>query len=171
MFTFFLRAKIMYIPCNLIANIHPKAMNTEEIENMLLSKGVKPTSNRILVVRELIRASHPISLTDLEIALNTIDKSSIFRVLELLADKDVIHAIEDGSRSKKYEICHGRDHHSIADQHVHFYCENCKETFCLEDIAVPSIETPPGYEVTSVNFILKGICPSCARSHKEKMSS
>lgn len=153
----------MYIPCNLLVNINPTAMNTEEIDKILLSKGVKPTSNRILVVRELLRASHPISLADLELALDTLDKSSIFRVLELLAGKDVIHSIEDGSRSVKYEICHSESHHSITDQHVHFYCEICKETFCMEDIAIPSIAVPSGFEVRSVNFMLKGICQECAR--------
>lgn len=138
-------------------------MNTEEIEKILLSKGVKPTSNRILVVRELLRASHPTSLADLELALDTLDKSSIFRVLELLADKEVIHVIEDGSRSVKYELCHNHSHHSISDQHVHFYCENCKETFCFEDVSIPTVEAPSGFQVRAANYVLKGLCADCAR--------
>lgn len=141
-------------------------MNTEETEKILLSKGVKPTSNRILVARELLRASRPISLADLEMVLDTLDKSSIFRVLELLADKEVIHVIEDGSRSVKYEMCHNHDHHSFSDQHVHFYCEKCKVTFCLEDVRVPTIEVPSGYQVRAINYVLKGICPECARKQK-----
>lgn len=138
-------------------------MNNEETERILLSRGVKPTSNRILVVRELQRASHPISLADLELRLDTLDKSSIFRVLELLADKEVIHVIEDGSRSVKYEICHNHGHHSISDQHVHFYCENCKETFCIEDVGIPSVEAPSGFQVRAANYVLKGLCADCAR--------
>lgn len=138
-------------------------MRTEEIENLLSSRGVRPTSNRILVVRHLMEATHPMSLADLELALDTLDKSSIFRVLELLAKKEVIHVIEDGSRSLKYEICHSPEHHSISDQHVHFYCEKCRETFCLEDISIPKIETPEGFQIKAVNYVLKGICPGCAR--------
>lgn len=58
------------------------------IENLLNGKGVKPTSNRILVMRELNKASHPVSLADLEVLLGfSMDKASIFRVLELFPRK------------------------------------------------------------------------------------
>ena len=81
-------------------------MNSIDIENILNRKGVKPTSNRILVVRELMKASHPVSLADLEILLGfSMDKASIFRVLELFSEKEIVHVIEDGSRSFKYELC------------------------------------------------------------------
>ncbi len=137
-------------------------MNSMEIENMLNDKGIKPTANRILVMKELIKASHPMSLADLEIALEfSMDKTSIFRVLELFAEKDAVHVIEDGSRSLKYEICRGVDKHSIADQHVHFYCERCKETFCLEAVNVPMIDIPQGFRPHSVNYVIKGTCSKC----------
>lgn len=44
-------------------------MNSINIENILNRKGVKPTSNRILVAKELMKASHPVNLADLEILL------------------------------------------------------------------------------------------------------
>ena len=57
-------------------------MNEEDI---LRHKGVKATPNRILVARELLRAESPLSLSQLEERLSTVDKSSIFRVLNLFA--------------------------------------------------------------------------------------
>lgn len=137
-------------------------MNNVEVDELLLRKGVRPTSNRVLVMRELVKALRPVSLADLEVALDTLDKTSIFRVLELFAEKDIVHAIEDGSRSVKYELCHGDAHHSIADQHVHFFCERCREVFCFEDVNVPLIEVPEGFQANSVNYMLKGLCPKCA---------
>ena len=138
-------------------------MRNNEIEGLLLKKGIKPTANRVLVVRELLNASHPISLSDLEISLHPMDKGSIFRVLELLGDKEVVHVIEDGSRSLKYEMCLNDDHHAISDQHVHFYCEKCKTTFCLEEIKVPMIDIPDGFFPRSVNYVLKGLCHDCSK--------
>lgn len=134
----------------------------EELDKFLTEKGVRPTANRLLVVRELVEASRPLSLADLERSLDPMDKASIFRVLELLADKEIVHVIEDGSRSLKYEMCHSRDRHTINDQHVHFYCEMCSETFCLEETAVPPVDIPPGFMPRSVNYMLKGFCPKCA---------
>lgn len=59
-------------------------MSNDDVEDILTRKEVKPTSNRILVMRELMKASHPVSLADLETLLGfSMDKASIFRVLEL----------------------------------------------------------------------------------------
>ncbi|MCM1320292.1 MAG: transcriptional repressor [Muribaculaceae bacterium] len=133
-----------------------------KIEEILESRGVKPTPNRILVLRELLKASTPMSLADIEQALDySVDKASIFRVLELFADKDVVHTIEDGSRSIKYEICHSQGQHSITDQHAHFYCERCHRTYCLEHLKIPAIILPEGFSPHSVNYLIKGNCPNC----------
>lgn len=139
-------------------------MISSDIEEILNDKGVKPTANRILVMRELMRASNPVNLADLEASFEfSMDKASIFRVLELFAEKDVVHVIEDGSRSLKYELCHSDGTHSIADQHAHFYCERCKETYCIETARVPVIDIPDGFTPHSVNYMIKGICPKCSR--------
>lgn len=134
-----------------------------KVEEILADHGVKATANRILVLRELLKASHPVSLADLEMMLDfTMDKASIFRVLELFADKEVVHVIEDGSRSLKYEVCHSDSHHSIADQHPHFYCERCKEIYCIESAVIPLVEIPTGFRPRSINYLIKGICAKCA---------
>ena len=139
-------------------------MSNNDVEDILTRKEVKPTSNRILVMRELIKASHPVSLADLEISLGfSMDKASIFRVLELFSEKDIIHVIEDGSRSLKYELCHSGTHHTISDQHVHFYCERCKETYCFEDVSVPLVNIPEGFSPHTINYMVKGICPKCSK--------
>lgn len=143
-------------------------MDNSDIERLLSNRDVKPTSNRILVARELKKASRPVSLADLETSLDfSVDKASIFRVLELFADKDVVHVIEDGSRSIKYELCHNSTHHSISDQHVHFYCEKCKETYCMENIHIPEVNIPDGFKPHTINYVIKGICPSCSGTNDE----
>lgn len=140
-----------------------KNMNVKEIENILVDKGVRPTANRILVMRELMKSHHPVNLAELETSLYTMDRTSIFRVLELFAEKDIIHVIEDGSRSLKYELCRGKTQHSINDQHVHFYCEKCGKIYCFDNIAIPHVNIPESFNVKSVNFMIKGLCPGCDR--------
>ena len=88
-------------------------MGNDDINSVLAEKGIKSTSNRILVMRELAKASHPVSLADLEISLEfSMDKASIFRVLELFSAKHIVRVIEDGSRSLKYELCGSGAHYS-----------------------------------------------------------
>lgn len=131
-------------------------------EEILEKAGIKPTSNRILVTKEIIKSRSPLSLMDLDTILETLDKSSISRVLALLLHNGVIHAVEDGRGITRYEICHGHhNHESDTDMHVHFYCECCQKVFCFEDIPAPAIKIPEGYSASSVNYMIKGTCPTC----------
>lgn len=126
---------------------------------------VKPTANRLTLLRELAKATHPLSLRDLEERIGTIDKSNLFRALTLFRKAHLVHVIEDGSDSVKYELCRdGSASHD--DLHVHFHCELCHRTFCLEEVHIPCVVLPEGYRATSVNYVVKGICPECGSSHR-----
>lgn len=139
-------------------------MNTETI---LQKKGVKPTPNRVLVLRAMLEAVRPVSLSDLEIQIGSVDRSSIFRVLTLFAAHHVVHELEDGSGMMKYEVCAGEEECTLDDMHVHFYCESCHKTICFKDLHIPAVGLPEDYEVSSVNFMVKGLCPECSRKHRE----
>ncbi|MCM1005534.1 MAG: transcriptional repressor [Prevotella sp.] len=143
---------------------------SDNIEQLLTDAGIRPTSNRILVLRQLLRSENPVSLSDLEEELQTLEKSSVLRVLTLLLDKGVIHSLEDGRGITRYELCHA-DHTHIMDEipseqdhddmHAHFYCEKCKKVYCLSAIPTPRPIVPDGFKVTSINYMLKGLCPNC----------
>ena len=98
-------------------------MNIENDNRILEKKGVKPTSNRILILRTMLAIGRPTSLHELEVIIVTMDKSSIFRVLSLFAEHHIAHTIEDGSGVLKYEICSGENECTLDDMHIHFYCE------------------------------------------------
>lgn len=135
-------------------------MNCDPI-NIMEHADVKPTSNRILVLKTLLAAKSPLSLIEIETQLHTLERSSILRVLTLFLEHDIVHTVEDGRGITKYEMCHGDRCCSIDDMHPHFYCEKCDRVFCFEDIPIPSIPIPPGFQIRTVNFMLKGICPEC----------
>ena len=138
------------------------------IEQFLSDAGVRATANRILVVRAMTRSYKPVSLIELEDQLLSIDKSVIFRTLKLLESKHLLHVIEDGSGCVRYEICHSH-HHSDDEEddghdddlHPHFFCEVCRQTFCLHEIRLPHIDAPEGFEVRTVNCVVKGVCKNC----------
>lgn len=133
----------------------------KEAAEILEKAGVKATPNRVLVLDALLRASSPLSLIELETELQTVERSSVLRSLNAMLERDVIHILEDGKGISKYEVCHGSEH-SLEDMHLHFYCERCGRTTCLEDIPMPDIILPRGYDLHSANFMLKGVCPDCS---------
>ena len=137
-------------------------MLSEDCEALLTAHGIKPTANRIVVVKALAAAGRPMSLSELEYTILSIDKSGVFRALTLFREHHLVHVIEDGSDGVRYELCHSHDQHrDDDDQHCHFYCEHCHRTFCLPDMPIPAIALPDGYTATSINYMVKGCCAAC----------
>lgn len=136
-------------------------MNLDPV-HILEHAGVKPTSNRLLVLKTLLSTKFPLSLIEIETMLQTLERSSILRVLTLLHEHDIIHSLEDGRGVVRYEVCHGEDYCSVDDMHPHFFCEKCGRVFCFEDISIPVLPIDNSFIVSSVNFMLKGLCPSCS---------
>jgi len=135
-------------------------MNSSEIERLFGEHGVKPTANRIIIAETLSRAERPMSLGELETKILTIDKSSISRALKVFREQHLVHVLEDGEDSTRYELClhHGDDDD---DMHVHFFCERCHRTFCLPDTPVPPVPLPEGFVMNSINYMVKGVCDEC----------
>ena len=74
----------------------------------------------------------------------------------------LIHAVDDGSGTLKYNVCGDECDCSVEDEHTHFCCERCHRTFCLKRIHVPVVRLPEGFVLNSINYVIKGLCPECA---------
>lgn len=138
-------------------------MPDNRIEQRLTHRGVKLTAMRLLVYEQLEQARQPLSLRELEDRMQTADRSTIFRTLALLQQHHLVHSIEDGSGVLKYEVCHGHDECTIDDQHTHFYCQRCHRTFCFHETRIPQVDLPEGFQMYSINYMVKGLCPNCTK--------
>ena len=134
-----------------------------DLEELFALHGVKVTANRLLIAQALQAAGRPLSMTELEARLETIDKSNVFRALTAFKEAHLVHALEDAGDGVRYELCHSHDEDEDDDVHVHFYCIRCHRTYCLYDTPVPPVQVPKGYEAESVSYLVKGICPDCRR--------
>ena len=142
---------------------HPPLFFFFFVEQLLEDHGIKPTANRLLIARTLAGAFTPLSLSELEHRLQSIDKSGIFRTLTLFREHHLVHVIEGGSEGVKYELCHSHSHDHDEDLHPHFFCTQCQKTYCIDNQTLPDIELPMGFEPHSANLIIKGICPDCSQ--------
>lgn len=143
-------------------------MPTTDVDKYFEDKGVKPTANRILVLQALRKEDHPVTLTDLEMTLSPMDKSSIFRVLTLFLEQDIVHAFEDGRGLLNYELCGSEGACDRRDEHIHFYCESCRQSYCMEELPLPEMKLPEGYTPHSLSFVIKGECPKCRSRHESE---
>lgn len=133
-----------------------------DIENRLREKQINLTAMRLLVLDFLLKQNAAISLNDLERAMAPSDRITLYRTLKTFEEKGLVHSIDDGSGATKYALCEkdcdGGSHH---DLHVHFYCNVCKETFCLPNTRIPDIALPEHFIRQEMNLVIKGTCEQC----------
>ena len=138
-------------------------MSTKQCEEKLKDKGVRPTAARILILQKLSEQTYPISLLELEAQLETLDKSTISRSLAILLEHHAIHAFEDGSGSMKYEICRSDTETCfIENRHIHFYCEVCHKTYCMDHIKIPVVQLPEGFTLEVTRLCTNGAKNACS---------
>ncbi len=133
----------------------------KDFDDKLNSKNIKPTAMRELVLKVLSEQTAAISLADLEQAFEKADKVTLYRTLKTFEEKKLIHSIDDGSGSVKYALCLEKCQCNPEDLHVHFLCTKCKQTYCLTDIPVPSVNLPTRFTLENINMVIKGICSNC----------
>jgi len=135
------------------------------ISEILEEHGIRATANRIIVLRALLESDGPLTMSELESGIDSLDKSSIFRALVTFREHHLVHGIDACDEGTKYEVCHSDHEKGDSDEHVHFHCSVCHRTFCFEDVPVPSASFPDGFHVEEVNYVATGICPECRSKH------
>ena len=131
------------------------------LEQKLEDKNIKPTAMRLLVLRELVETGAAISLKDLEGKFERADRATLYRTLKTFEEKKLIHSIEDGTGSLKYALCEEGCECEPQDQHIHFHCMKCEETYCLTKSKIPQTKIPVGFKASSASMVYKGTCINC----------
>ncbi len=136
-------------------------------EETLNKAGIRVTAVRLLIWRKIRHELDGVfSLYDLENALPTVDRSTLFRTLTLFSDSHLLHSVDDGSGSQKYCVCHHDDTRHCSG-HIHLSCRICHNTYCLTGISIPQVPIPEGFQVEETEYIVKGVCSHCqARMEK-----
>ncbi len=134
----------------------------KKLIDILKSHKLRITPVRKEVLSLFIENDVAISHQDIEKSILDIDRITLYRTLKSFEEKGVIHKAVDGTDTSKYALCEAKcdeGHHH--DDHVHFHCEDCGNTFCVDDIEVPRMESPQGYSIRSTHVILSGKCKKC----------
>lgn len=129
-------------------------------EILLKKKGIRPTAMRIIVLKELDNAENALNLNELEILFNKVDHVTLYRTIKTFEEKQLIHGIIDGKDSVRYALC---SNDCLYDSHVHFHCEKCERTLCLEKVPIPLVALPDGYTKSRLNYVVCGVCPDCVQ--------
>lgn len=139
-------------------------MEKNAIQTTLEKHNLRKTAARAEILQLFYNEAPAVSHSDLEVALlNRFDRVTIYRTLNSFEEKGIIHKVFDSSGIGKYALCHQNcseeEHH---DEHVHFNCTNCGNTYCLESAEIPKISIPEKFKAKSFYLIAEGICATCS---------
>ena len=72
-----------------------------------------------------------------------------------------MHKVLDENSIVKYALCNecSPQHHN--HEHVHFKCEICGNTICMDEIPIHNISLPKGFQPKETNLLIIGTCNKC----------
>ena len=137
-------------------------LNLQDITENLRVGGYRITPIRARILEIFTKSKSPISATDLindfkslNVAVN---KTTIYRELEFLLNKQLLNEVEFGEGKKRYELNNGHHHHLV--------CLNCRK---VEDVDLKTdlsaeeeiIEKATGFKIKSHSLEFFGLCKNC----------
>ncbi|PIQ49589.1 MAG: transcriptional repressor [Cytophagales bacterium CG12_big_fil_rev_8_21_14_0_65_40_12] len=133
------------------------------VKTLLKDHDLRLTQGRADVIEVFLNNNIAISHADIESAVDgKYDRVTIYRTLKSFLDRGMIHKILDDKGGIRYALC--ADECSDGDHqhnHIHFKCNECEQTICLEHVEIPSVKLPRGFTAEESNFLITGICDKC----------
>jgi Fur family transcriptional regulator, ferric uptake regulator len=133
------------------------------ILDILKKNQLSVTEGRKQILELFLKSEGALAHADIEKSTGEIfDRVTVYRTLQTFVDKGIIHHIPTTDNSILYALCKDNceaGHHH--DNHVHFVCEKCHKTICLEEVTVPIVKLPEGFAPRHSEMVVNGICEDC----------
>ncbi len=130
--------------------------------DLLHSAKLRQTEPRIAILRAMLNAGKPLTQEQIaeHIGQDAPNKTTIYRTLMQLVEKNMVHEAYIEERSQYFELAH---HCGKVQCHPHFTCTDCQQTFCLTGVSAPLVEMPNGFMMQRQQIRIEGICPECQK--------
>lgn len=132
------------------------------IEDMLRRAGLRRTRQRARILEVLSDSGRPVSREEIAQAMGSAppNKVTIYRVLERLAEKGLVHRAFVRERTWYFELA---DRCTDEQCHPHFTCTDCGDMHCLPETSLPLAKSPrAGFVISHQRVQLEGLCPKCS---------
>ena len=139
-------------------------MDKERMTGDLLgTKGLKKTRIRIEILEVFKSHNFALSASDIIARMKAgNDRVTIYRALTSFEEHGILHKASEDGNGAKYALCnHKPSVDSHDNQHVHFVCDECHKTYCLEEVVVPEVKISNEFLVDRTSYTLHGVCSGC----------
>lgn len=135
----------------------------DRLPDILKKNHLSVTDSRKKILELFLSSPGALAHADIEKGTSEVfDRVTVYRTLQTFVDKGIIHNIPTTDNSVLYALCkqdcEAGHHH---DNHVHFICNKCSKTCCLDDVTVPEVKLPKGFKPGHAEMVVYGICGDC----------
>ncbi len=122
--------------------------------NILKQNGYKLTGKRKLVLEAMLKNRRPLTLSDVQKLCVNIDFATIYRIVNLFNELDIVHEVKLFDKQQYYEIMKDDHHH-------HVVCQSCGKIDRVDLCITQKVSKLTSYTITNHIMEFKGICPAC----------
>jgi len=138
-----------------------------DVLSILKKNQLSVTEGRKKILELFMNSEGALAHSDIEASTDAaFDRVTVYRTLQTFVEKGIVHHIPTTDNSVLYALCKDEceagDHH---DHHVHFICNSCHKTICLEDVVIPQVKLPKGFAPQHAEMVVNGICGDCQKSN------
>jgi Fur family ferric uptake transcriptional regulator len=135
----------------------------ENFLKKLQERGHKPTKERGLIFKEVLKMPHHFNADDLAIKVHkrdqNVSRATIYRTLPILIELGILREVVFSDKHHNYECMLGREHHE------HLICIRCRKIieFSDERLEIPLDEACERYQFKAVahKTEVTGYCKDC----------
>ena len=121
-----------------------KKIHSQSINDLLKKNQLSVTDSRISILELFLFSEGALAHADIEKQTGEkFDRVTVYRTLQSFMEKGIVHTIPTADNSIRYALCKddcSEGHHH--DNHVHFLCNECSKTTCLDAVTVPEVKLP-----------------------------
>jgi Fur family ferric uptake transcriptional regulator len=131
-------------------------------EGILRRNHLSVTDSRMKILNLFLQQHGALAHGDIERrAGEKFDRVTVYRTLQTFVEKGIIHTIPTTDNSIRYALCKDCTEGHHHDNHVHFICQQCGDTLCLDDVHIPVVNLPHGFSISTIEVVVKGTCMDC----------
>lgn len=138
-------------------------MDENQLKNLLNDHALKATSPRLNLLKAMQNYHSAMPYSAIQKEMHPIDRVTLYRTLESLSSKGIIHKAHQENNEIFYAICGndcGVDHHN--HDHIHFKCVKCENVTCEKPIKNLEISLA-NYQIHKVSIQMEGLCKVCLK--------
>lgn len=136
----------------------------ETIKKLLIQKGIKPTYQRLKILKYLdMNKTHPnvdVIYQNLVKEIPTISKTTVYNTLKNFVEKNLALCINTGTESR---------FDGLTENHHHFICEKCNEIYDVKiECPIFKKHKVDGHQIKKMQGFFSGVCKNCLKTKPRK---